>query len=206
MKVEKNELGELQANCYLLTVGDEAAIIDPGAYEPELEFMIAFCDKPIRYILLTHRHCDHVMAAAAAKDLTGAKVVISAEDAEGLSDPEASLAAVMTREKQFCIKADRLVGDGDLLPLGGEEIRVIATPGHTVGGVCYLIGDKLFTGDTLFQKNIGRSDLPTGDYATLKASLKKLANLEGDYTIYPGHGENTTLEMERKNNPYMKLL
>ena len=95
---------------------------------------------------------------------------------------------------------DFTLRDGQEIELAGLKIRVIATPGHTAGGASYLIGDKLYTGDTLFAGDVGRSDLPTGSGARLVASVKKLYALEGDYTVCPGHGEDTTLEYERRNN------
>lgn len=206
MKVETLPLGELGANCYFVTINGETAVIDPGADVSALREKLAEYEGKVKYILLTHRHADHVMGTAAAKRLTGAQVVISQADAEGLSDPRVSLANVISRIPQECLTADMLVDEGDTLPLGGEELRVMATPGHTVGGVCFLIGDALFSGDTLFRENCGRTDLPTGDYPTILRSLARLAALEGDYTVYPGHDMQTTLEHERKHNPYMNTL
>ena len=102
------------------------------------------------------------------------------------------------------VVADRTVRDGDKLNFGNETIEVIATPGHTIGGVCYKLKDMLFCGDTLFNMSIGRYDLPTANLNQLLESLQKIKNLKGDYTVYAGHGEITTLEFERKNNYYLK--
>lgn len=202
MKIETLVLGALRANCYFVTLGGQTIIIDPGADQAALREKIKECKNPIPYVLLTHRHADHLMGAATAKALTGAQVVISHADAEGLSDPHVSLSSMLSAVSQTCFDADITVGDGDTLPLDGQTIRVIATPGHTVGSVCFLIGDALFSGDTLFFEGCGRTDLPTGDFQAMQRSLARLTALEGDCSVYPGHDRPTTLDHERSYNPY----
>lgn len=203
MEIKCFALGEMGANCYFLTADGETAIIDPGAPDELLKNKIAE-HADIRYILLTHRHADHLMGVALAKKLSGAKVAISREDADGLTDASVSLASILCDYKQTPVTPDILLSDGDILPLGSELIKVIATPGHTVGSVCFMIGDAIISGDTLFKQNCGRCDLPTGNYDDMLTSLGRLRKLDGDFDVYPGHGEATTLEFERKFNQYMR--
>ena len=210
MKIICIPVGAIEANCYLVTAGDAALVIDPGDRTPALEQAILPLASKIRYILLTHRHADHLMAAAWLKDLTHAETVIHPDDAAGLSDPSVSLSAAMQvfSHTQSPIEADRLVGEGDTLACGDMQIAVLHTPGHSAGGVCYKINHggqtALFTGDTLFAGAVGRTDLPSGNYAALLRSVARLAALPGDCSVYPGHGPATTLERERRQNPYMR--
>lgn len=206
MEISSMPLGALAANCYFLKEKGEVAVIDPGSWEPALERRVREHQAEIKLILLTHRHADHLMGAARLKELTGAPVAIHADDAAGLYDPVASLSQFMWTAgsvSQSPLHADLLLQDGQELTFGGRAIRVLHTPGHSAGGVCYLVDDLLFSGDTLFAGNAGRTDLPTGDYTRLKASLERLRDLPGDYRVYPGHGEPTTLSQERRSNPYL---
>ena len=187
-------------NCYGLTIGDETAVIDLGSLTPEVAEFASGAN--ITKILLTHRHYDHILGVAELKELTGAEVYISALDECGLYNPEDCL----RRGRLIPTRADVLLNDGDEINIGDEIIRVIATPGHTVGSVCFAAGDYLFTGDTLFNANIGRCDLPTGNLQQMEESLKKLAGLDKDYIVYPGHGESSRLFYEIKNNPYLNAL
>ncbi len=195
----------LSSNCYLVTNDGESLVIDPGEYGRELDEALKPLNYKLKYILLTHTHFDHIGGTAELKEKTGAKVCAHALDAAGLNNYLISLANIGgVRHRKT--EADVLLKDGQELCLGGEKIRVMHTPGHSPGGVCYIMGDNIFTGDTLFAGTVGRTDFPGGDYGRLIASLQQLSELEGDYTIYPGHGEDTTMENERKNNPYMRQL
>ena len=192
------------ANCYLVCDEDtkDAFLIDPGAYGLRQSEYIKSQGVNLRYILLTHGHYDHMLGVKQFKEDFGAKVVIHNEDEACLSSPLKSLA--ITHGLKFPkTEADMLVGDGDTLAFGNSEIEVIHTPGHTKGSVCYKLSDMLFTGDTLFKGTVGRTDFPGGSYKEILASVQKLASLEGDYKVYPGHEGLTTLENERRNNPYM---
>ena len=106
--------------------------------------------------------------------------------------------------ESIIVHPDELVNEGDVVKVGDMEFKVMLTPGHTQGSICFISGDTIFSGDTLFQGSCGRTDLPTGNWNDIRLSLKRLAALPGDYKVYSGHGPATTMEYERKNNPYMR--
>ena len=196
--------GMVYANCYIVKDEEsgDAFVVDPGAYNKRLEAVLSEMNiENIRYILLTHGHFDHIEGVKKLKENYGGEIVIHSEDADCLYDKKKSLAA-----KFFFIQnnvtADKLVCDGDRLPFGSGEIEVVHTPGHTVGSVCYLISDMMFSGDTLFRNTVGRTDFPGGSFEQIKKSLQKLSLLEKDYKVYPGHDVSTTLSAEKKHNPY----
>ena len=194
MLIKTLTVGQIETNCYIVT--DEAtlqcAVIDPG---DEVNTVMDYLEEhhlQARYILLTHGHFDHVLAVDAVREETGATVCMSARDV-GKGDyrfdpPEGSM----------------MVSEADAIAVGGLTFRVMETPGHTPGGVCYICEDALFTGDTLFAGSCGRTDLPGGDMPALLGSLRRLYDLPGDYEVYPGHMGPTTLDRERRGNYYMK--
>lgn len=205
MKIYYCALGMLQTNCYLLV--DEntgrAAVVDPGTDEPKLMNLMKQSEiKSIDYILLTHGHFDHIMGVKKLKEETGAKVAVHVLDKNMLLDPKESRAFLHDLEMEP-VKPDLLLQDGDEVSLGSLNIKVIHTPGHTPGGVCYLCGDVMFSGDTLFYGTVGRTDFSYGDSVQLLASVRHLRDLDGDYQVLPGHGPSTTLAAERQQNPYM---
>lgn len=197
-------IGMLQTNCYLITdvnTGD-MAVIDCGQRCDELLSEIKGRQKgSLKYILLTHGHFDHISGVKWLKNEIESEVCIGVKDSDFTVNPEFSLMNISLGDCAF--KADRLVKEGDVLTLGETEIRVIETPGHTVGGVCYIIDNNIFCGDTLFRESVGRTDLPTGSFKMLMSSLKKLSEIQTDMRLLPGHGEESTLYCEKKNNPYM---
>lgn len=206
MKIEKIPVGMMEANCYLIEDEEtkQAAVIDPGADGPILLKRLYERGLTLIYILLTHTHYDHIGAAAQLKRETGAKIAVSVEDAAGLSDRRWNLTA-FTGGTVEPAQADILLHEGQVLQLGGQRIEVLLTPGHTRGGVCFLVGKDLFSGDTLFDCNIGRCDLPGGDMQTLVQSIQtKLMPLDDGVRVYPGHGPNTTIGRERAGNPYVR--
>lgn len=206
MKIESAQVGILGTNFYVITDEETgiSAAIDTGADYSELKGLLE--GKNIKYILITHGHYDHVFGTAEAKRQTGAEVVIGEEDAEHLHNIEKCNSGMHFPAIQELTEADITVKDGDELSVGNIKIKVLATPGHSLGSVCYVLPDEkvIFSGDTLFYHSIGRTDFPTSSPKKMISSLKKLASLEGDYKVFPGHGPATTLEEERKNNYYLR--
>ena len=195
MQMKTMPLGAYQTNCYLVwnEDSDRCLVIDPG-YEPERVLSeVARLNKTIEAVLLTHGHFDHVGAVRTLAAETDCQVYLNEQD---LSMP--------TQLTAGPLYYTHLYKEGDVLNLAGVKLRVIHTPGHTPGSVCLVAEDAIFSGDTLFEGSCGRTDLPGGDWATILKSLKRLAQLEGDFRVYPGHGPSTTLEDEKKWNPYMR--
>lgn len=194
MEITTLTLGDYMTNCYILRQegSDKCLIIDPG-YEAGriLAFMQEKHLEP-EAILLTHGHFDHVGAVGDIAAETDCDVYISAADL--------SLPPMITNGKLFYTHTYPASGT---LNLAGLTLRILPTPGHTPGSVCLLTGDTILSGDTLFRGSCGRTDLPGGSWEQIAASLKTLAALPGDYRVLPGHGEETTLEWERKHNPYL---
>ena len=204
MKVSYKVFGDLDNNCYLLLdeTTNKSALIDCTVADDRMRELIG--DTELQYILLTHGHFDHIGGVRDIKKEYGCKVVISSVDAPMLSSGKASLAAFCGAE-QNDTEPDITVQDGDEIEVGTLEIKVLSTPGHTSGSVCYVVGDALFSGDTLFYCSCGRTDFPTGSSDDMIKSLKKLASLDGNYKVYTGHNQLSDLDFERKNNPYMNL-
>lgn len=202
-QIKSITLGELGNNCYLIT--DQAsglsALVDCTDDSKEMRDFIG--SAKLEYILLTHGHFDHIGGVAAISRDYGAKVVISAQDASMLSSGKASLSAFFGI-KQDKITPDLTVSEGSSLMLGETQIKVLATPGHTKGGVCYLLKDCIFTGDTLFFCSCGRTDFPGGSSKEIMQSLKRLATLEDSLKVYPGHDRPSTIAFEKANNPFMR--
>ena len=195
------------ANAYALTEdGKNAVVIDPSGSKVESELIKRGLTPAC--VLLTHCHFDHVGGVSALQQ-SGAKVLCSAKT-KSLIGTSADLfdMAGMPRSP---FTVDEVFEENEEKLLCGIRVKSIPTPGHTAGSVCYLVTDNeggryLFTGDTLFLGSIGRTDFPTGNIGELRASLKRLSAMEGDIPVYPGHNEETTLEHERKTNPFMQDL
>ncbi len=204
MRIECIKNGNMDNNAYLLTDEETGvcALIDPGFADASLLNKVKELTGKLKYILLTHRHFDHILGAKAIKELTGAKICIHPKDACGLSNAAFSLADAIG-VKQEALSPDYTFTSDSKVKLGNATVIVLETPGHTIGSVSFLCGDSLLTGDTLFRLGAGRTDLPTGNYERLLDSLKKLANLPGDYRVYPGHGKASTLDVERTLNPFV---
>lgn len=207
LKLTYFQLGMLPTNTYL-GVNEETGngfLVDPAVYEPQVEdAMKEMGITNLQYILLTHGHFDHILGVNGfLKNHPEAKVVIHKEDEAFLTDTVLSHSKMhgLTQEP---VKADILVADGDVLPFDDTEFKVVHTPGHTRGSVVYLLNDIMFSGDTLFQMSCGRTDFPESDPAAMRPSLQKLAALEGNYHVLPGHNGFSDLDFERKNNPFMK--
>lgn len=194
------------ANCYILKDNEsgEALIVDPGTFNRRFEAMLkAEGITKLRYILLTHGHFDHISGVGDLKAAFGGEVVIHREDESCLYSRDESLASKF-HFPQKDVRADIVLEGGEELTFGDYKIRVIHTPGHTKGSVCFALSDMLFSGDTLFKGTVGRTDFPGGSYEEMMDSMKKLSLLKADYNVYPGHDVSTTLEREKRFNPYMK--
>ena len=186
-------LGDYQTNTYIAENDGHCVIIDAG-YHPET--ILRFLEDhvlTVDAILLTHGHFDHV----------GAVRNLAAELAcpVYLHESELSMPPMMTAGPLYYTHT---YGEGDHLTFAGIRFRVLHTPGHTPGSVCLMAEDHLFSGDTLFAGSCGRTDFPGGDWATIRKSLTRLAGMENDYLVHPGHGESTTLAREKQYNPYMQ--
>ncbi|MCD7723178.1 MAG: MBL fold metallo-hydrolase [Clostridiales bacterium] len=203
MTVKSAVIGDMGNNCYLITDEDsgKSALIDCTEYSADMLRLID--GAHVELILLTHGHFDHIGGVYEMQKNTGAVVMISQEDAEMLTSSKKSLAA-FCGVRQTALNEFKTFKDNDVIMLGSTEIRVLATPGHTKGSVCFVAGGCIFSGDTLFYCSCGRTDFPGGSFKEMQKSLKRLALLSGDYRVCPGHDSETTLEFERKNNPYMK--
>ena len=205
MKVITLTFGGLENNCFLLIDENtnDSVLIDCPVYNERLAAAIS--GTTLRYLLLTHGHYDHIMGAKKLKHKFGCKIGISAEDAPMLSSARESLAA-FSGAPQHNVTPDFILKDNDSIIFGSTEISVLATPGHTKGSMCFIAGNYLFSGDTLFKGSCGRTDFPGGSWVEMQQSLERLKKLNGDLIVCAGHNENTTLDYERRNNPYMKKL
>jgi hydroxyacylglutathione hydrolase len=198
MLIKGMPLGNIEANCYIVTDEKtlECAVIDPGDESNTVMDYLEENHLKAKYIFITHGHFDHTMAVGAVHEQTGATVCMNRLDANATLDDAPF---------RFNPPAGTVwYKEGDEFQVGSLTFKVLETPGHTPGGVSLLCGDALFTGDTLFRDSCGRTDMPGGDMPTLLRSLKKLYALPGDYEVYPGHMDSTTLERERRFNYYMK--
>lgn len=198
MKVKLLRVGPIGTNCYILEDDQTnlAAVIDPGD-EPELiQEALEKEGVEVRYLLLTHGHYDHTTAVPALHRVyPQADIYIHQADANGAG----STLFPLTGE----VDDLKLYDEGDVIRLGDHEIQVLHTPGHSPGSVTLKVEDVLFTGDTLFAGSCGRTDLRGGSYEEIMESLKRLGELEGDFHVCPGHDRTSTLERERKYNPFL---
>jgi len=198
-------VGPLQSNCFI--VGDEesgeAVVIDPGGDGDVI--LMAISRKPwkITAILNTHAHFDHIAANAALKKATGAPLLAPKDDSPFMTQAHVS-ARMYGFEVDPSPAADRLLVDGDSVPIGDETIKMVSTPGHTPGGATFVTSIGIFPGDSLFAGSIGRTDLPGGDYDTLVNSIRnRILSFDDDTPVYPGHGPATTVGRERDHNPFL---
>jgi len=192
------------ANCYLVfdDKSQEGVVIDPGADGTVILHEIKNKGVKVKYIINTHGHPDHIGANKKIKEATGGILAIHDLDEPMLTDAGRSMAVFMGERIEMC-KPDQLLRDGDLLEAGDLKFKVIHTPGHTPGGICLLVENACFSGDTLFARSIGRTDFPGGSYPVLIDSIQnKLFLLDDKVVVYPGHGPATTIGEEKRENPF----
>lgn len=199
MKVKVLTVGPIGTNCYILV--DEptklCAVIDPGDEAERIRQVIDKDGLTVRYILITHGHYDHTTGVPDLhRFYPDAQIYIHQADANGAGSQLFPLAGQ--------VEELLLYGEGDTLTMGELTIAVLHTPGHSLGSVVLKVNDVLFCGDTLFCGSMGRTDLPGGSYEQIMQSLKRLGELEGDYYVCPGHDRTSTLEQERRINPFLR--
>ena len=206
LKINHYVVGPVQTNCYF-AINDETKeliIIDPGYSPKQLAERVRQEGCTPVAILLTHGHFDHAGAAEELADKYQISIYAHEAERETLEDPGLNLCGMIGEHKVY--RADIFVKDEEVLNLAGFSIRVFFTPGHTIGGCCYYIADEkiLFSGDTLFQESVGRTDFPRGSASDLiRAIREKLMPLPDDVTVYTGHDESTLIGYERMHNPYL---
>ena len=197
-------LGELDTNCYIIWDDNRVAmVVDPADEAEKILAVIEAEQLSVSAVVLTHVHFDHLLAAEEVCVATGAPLCVGRGDEDALTDSIRNLSGVFQMCAPVSLKADRMLCDGDTLAIGELSFTVLETPGHTPGCICLMGEGVLFAGDTLFYDSIGRVDFPGSDVPSMLASLRRLATLPVDLTVYSGHGPATTIGREVKQNPYM---
>ncbi len=205
MIIKRLILGELGTNCYIAMdeATREAVVIDPAANPEAIENALKTMGASLRFVVLTHCHFDHIGAAEALKSEYVPVVCLDREEGS-LSSPSINLSRGFGFP-EIVLYADKTVTDGDEIPFGNSCLKVIATPGHTVGGMSLYAQKVLFAGDTLFAGSIGRTDFPGGSFEVIAKSIRtRLYTLPEDTVVYPGHGEFTTIGEEKRGNMYVR--
>ena len=205
MKIETFVTGIIGTNTYVAynETTKEAVLVDPAACTKKLMHFIEEEGLSMKAVLLTHGHFDHIGGLEKTKAQTGAKVYIYADDADTLTSAGKNL-STMVGQPMNPGPADVLLRDGDEVEISPNiKLTTIHTPGHTVGSCCFVGEDVIFSGDTLFEGSIGRTDFPGGSYENMMKSLSRLMTYDDDMTVLPGHGENTDIAYERARNPFI---
>ena len=205
MIIEQLELDPFASNCYV--VGDESGkegiIIDPGAGANQILKKVESLELEIKFIVLTHGHGDHIGALKEVKEATGAEIAIHTDDARFLQIKPSS--GAISHHSPQIPPPDRLLKGGDSIEISNLRFLVLHTPGHTPGGICLLGEEVVFSGDTLFNSGIGRTDMAGGSYSQLMDSIHtKLMVLSDNTIVYSGHGPATTIGIERQGNPFLR--
>lgn len=207
MLVEKIGRNRFDVNTYIVydKVSKEAVIIDPAINLAVVTQFVAENELKPTAILLTHGHIDHIADTLPMKEKYDVPIYAHKIENEMLMRSEYNLAPNFGYG-DLCFSADKLFRDNDVLSIGKFEFKVIHTPGHTKGGVCFLIEDTMFTGDTLFYGSMGRTDLWGGSDEQMRSSLHRLSQYDEAIIVHPGHGSSTTIGDEKKHNPFLKNL
>jgi glyoxylase-like metal-dependent hydrolase (beta-lactamase superfamily II) len=210
--VETFPVGDFQCNCSVIADADtkDAIVVDPGGGTERIAEIIAHYDLTVRVILHTHAHLDHIYATREVKEAHGGEICLHQGDLF-LYEGFAMQAAMFGWQVRPTVPVDRFLEHDEVVPFGKRQALVLHTPGHTPGSLCFEVKDPddrrtlLFSGDTLFQRSIGRTDLPGGDSRLILRSIReRLYTREPDTVVIPGHGPSTTLAEEAKKNPFVR--
>lgn len=205
MKIVKLVVGPMASNCYIAWDEDtkDAVVIDPGFEDHRIMETVKKHQLKVGKILLTHGHFDHIGGLESVRQETGAPVYIYADDADTLTSDGKNLSTMVGGSMCFD-PAEILLKDGDKVALSPNiKLTTIHTPGHTIGSCCFVGEDVIFSGDTLFEGSIGRTDFPGGSYEEMMKSLSQLMTYDDDMKVLPGHGEETSIAYERARNPFI---
>ncbi|MBI2934377.1 MAG: MBL fold metallo-hydrolase [Chloroflexi bacterium] len=206
MIIKRLEVGPIGSNCYIVASESarEGIIIDPGAEADTILNQLKKLGLKIKMAVATHGHVDHLMALKDVKDALKCEFAIHEGDARGVEKIPGGILAMFGLSGFKPPPVDRVLKDGDVIEFGEIKMKVIHTPGHSPGGICLQADKVVFSGDTLFNYGIGRTDLPGGNYDLLMESIeKKLMTLPDDTAVFPGHGPETTIGDERRHNPFL---
>jgi len=201
MEIRKVVTGIYGSNCYIVMdeTTKEAVVLDPGGDVDDIVKTIDAMGGSVKYILLTHGHLDHTTGVAQLKAITKATVCISKADDDLITQGEYLFGPLIEGG------ADKLLNQWDVIRISNLEFTCVDTPGHTPGGMCFIVDNCVFTGDTLFAGSIGRTDFAGGDYNTIIMSIKlKLLCLPENTIVYPGHGPSSTIKTEKLSNPFLQ--
>ncbi|MBR6506233.1 MAG: MBL fold metallo-hydrolase [Clostridia bacterium] len=196
MEIKTINCGLLGTNCYILTEGTDAVVFDPDGEKDKIYSLLEGYD--LRAVILTHGHFDHIGAVDDICRETGTDLYINVLDAEMLEDPHKNASFLLPESNIICTTPPKFFDGDNEMYFGDIHLSVLHTPGHTKGSSCFICGDILISGDTLFRSGIGRTDLYGGDTMEEYNSIRKLFALDHDYTVYPGHGPKTTLKKEKR--------
>ena len=204
MKIETAVVGPLSNNTYLvISEKNNAVVIDPGMGFEDIDNIISKNEATLKYVFLTHGHFDHIASASQLIKKYGARLVVSKKDAEMIASERMSLAFMFTRNFEP-LKADIEVCEGDKISVDELEFDFIETPGHSEGSVCIICGDTIFSGDTVLEGSVGRTDFYGGSGEKLMQSVKRLSQYPNDYKLLCGHGMPSSIGIEKTVNPYFK--
>ena len=206
MLIKRMPLGCYGANSYILTCEDtkESVVVDPGGESEDTIKAITDGNLDLKYIILTHGHGDHIGAVLDLKEKYNVPVLIHEDDEQLINDSDKNLSSQLPM-KDTSFKSDRQLKDGDVVKFGNVELEVIHTPGHSPGCICLKSGKDILTGDTLFRGSIGRTDLygSSSQEELVKGVKEKIMIYEDDVNLHSGHGVESTIDFERKNNPFL---